>query len=69
MDRIDLTEFVINASIVETTKFTPFELNGGYMPSMLREIRLNDAIPKGIQSFAEKALQNLAEAHDVIIEA
>ena len=48
VDRIDLTECAINASIAETTKFTPFELNGGYMLSMLREIRSDDAIPKGI---------------------
>jgi len=38
VDRVDLTEFTINASIVETTKFAPFKLNGGYMPSMMKEI-------------------------------
>jgi hypothetical protein len=64
-----MTEFAINASIAETTKFAPFELNGGYMPSMLKEIRSDEAIPKGIKSFAENALQNLADAHDAIIEA
>jgi hypothetical protein len=69
VDKVDLTEFAINASISETTKYTPFELNGGYMPSMIREIRLDNVIPKGIQSFAAQALQNLADAHDAIIEA
>lgn len=69
VDKIDLTEFAINASISETTKFAPFELNGGYLPSMLREIRSDDAIPKGIREFAEQALSNLAEAHDAIIES
>ena len=69
VDQVDMTEFVINASITETMKFAPFELNGGYMPSMIKEIRPDNAIPKGIRAFAETALQNLAEAHDAIIEA
>jgi len=69
VERIDMTEFAINASIAETTKFAPFELNGGYMPSMLKEIWSDDIIPKGIKSFVEAALQNLADAHDAIIEA
>jgi len=69
VDYIDMTEFAINASIAETTKFAPFELNGGYMPSMLKEIRSDDIIPKGIKSFAEAALRNLVDMHDAIIEA
>jgi len=69
VDRTDMTEFAINASIAETTKFTPFELNRGYMPSMLKEICLDGAISVGIRAFAEAALQNLADAHDSIIKA
>ena len=69
VDQVDLTEFAINASITEMTKFAPFELNGGYMPSMLKEIWSDTVILKGIQTFAEAALQNLADAHDAIIEA
>ena len=68
VDHIDLTEFTINASIAETTKFVPFELNGGYMPSIMKEIRSDEAILRGIRSFAEAALQNLADMHDAIIE-
>jgi len=68
VDHIDMTEFTINVSIVETTKFVPFELNGGYMPSMLKEIRSDDIILKGIKSFPEAALRNLADVHDAIIE-
>ncbi|KAG6805747.1 hypothetical protein H0H92_014169, partial [Tricholoma furcatifolium] len=67
--RTDLTEFAINASISETTKFAPFELNGGYMPSMIKEIRNDSVIPNGIRDFARQALMNLASAHDSIIEA
>lgn len=69
IDKVDMTEFAINASISSTTGYAPFELNGGYMPSMIKEIRDDDVITKGIKDFAKTALQNLAEAHDTIIEA
>jgi len=69
LNQTDMTEFAINASITETTKFAPFELNAGYMPSMLKEICLDNAIPVGIWAFAEAALQNLADAYNSIIEA
>ena len=69
VDRVDFTEFAINASIAEMTKFAPFELNGGYMPSMIKEIHSDKVIPRGIRIFTEMALQNLVEAHDAIIEA
>jgi hypothetical protein len=55
--------------VSETTRYAPFELNGGYMPSMIREIRTDEAIPKGIKEFANSTLQHLAEAHDAIIKA
>ena len=64
-----MTEFIINASVSETTKFVLFKLNKGYMPSMLREIRSDSMIPKGIKDFAAQALQNLAAAHNAIIVA
>ena len=65
---MDMTEFAINASTLEITKFAPFELNGGYMSSMFREIRSNSVIPKGIKDFAAQVLQNLV-THKVIIKA
>ena len=69
VDRVDMTEFAINASVSGTTGYAPFELNGGYMPSMIREIRSNGVIAKGVKDFAQQALMNLAEAHDAIIES
>jgi hypothetical protein len=69
VDRVDMTEFTINASVSETTKYAPFKLNGGHMPSMIKELRSDEVIPKGIKAFVDQALQNLAEAHDLIIEA
>jgi len=38
VDRVDLTEFAINASISATMDYAPFKLNGGHMPSMIKEI-------------------------------
>jgi hypothetical protein len=68
VDRVDLTKFTINASVSETTRYAPFELNGGYMPSMICKIRTDEVIPKGIKEFANSVLQHLAEAHDAIIK-
>jgi len=39
------------------------------MPSMIKEICADGIIPKGIQAFMQQALQNLADAHDMIIES
>lgn len=69
VNHVDMTEFAINASISETTKYAPFELNGGYMPSMIKELCMDKVIPKKIKAFADQALQNIAEAHDAIIKA
>ena len=64
-----MIEFVINSSISATTGYSPFELNYSYMPSMIQEIRWEEAVAKGIKMFAATALQNLAEAHNMIIES
>jgi len=68
IDKINLTEFAINSSVSATSRYAPFQLNGGYMPSMLKEFRSNKTTAKGIKEFAAQALHNLAEAHDAIIE-
>ena len=69
VDKIDMIEFVINSSISATTGYSPFELNYSYMPSMIQEIQWEEAVAKGIKMFAATALQNLAEAHNTIIES
>lgn len=65
--RIDPTEFAINSSISQTTRFAPFKLNGGYLPSMMREYTGTSSTPPGVRKFAMQALANIAEAHDLII--
>ena len=48
--------------------FAPFELDGGYMPSMICKYKTSKDIPLGVCNFADKALQNLLDAHNSIIE-
>jgi len=48
IDKIDMVEFAINLSISETTGYSPFELNYGYMPSMIKEIRNDKVVSQGI---------------------
>jgi len=60
-------EFAINARISKSTGFMPFELDGAYMPRMIRQLpELNMAL-LGVRTFAQQVLQNLAAAHDAII--
>ena len=67
--KIDMVEFAINSSVSDTTGYAPFELNGGYMPSMIKEIRNDETFAQGVKTFALTALHNIADAHDAIIEA
>ena len=48
IDQVNMTEFAINTSMSGMTKYAPFELNGGYMPSMIKELRTDEVIPKEI---------------------
>src|ERR1700742_4835492 len=64
-----MLEFALNSSISESTGFAPFELDGGYMPSMIREYRATPEVPPGVRDFAERALRNLMDAHDSLIES
>jgi hypothetical protein len=68
IDKLDLTEFTINSSVSAMSRYAPFELNRGYMPSMMKEFRSNETTARGIKEFAAQALHNLAEAHNAIIE-
>ncbi|KXN89041.1 hypothetical protein AN958_06392 [Leucoagaricus sp. SymC.cos] len=68
VEKVSLTEFVINSSISASTGYAPFELNGAYMPSMLKEVQGDNSPPQGIKKFAEVVLTNIAAVYDVIIE-
>lgn len=64
-----MTEFAIDASVSNTMEYALFELNGGFMPSMIQELRAEEAFYQGVKEFVRMALENLANAHDTIIEA
>jgi len=65
--KIPMMEFAINTSISESTGFTPFKLDGAYMPRMIRQLPESNTAPPGVRTFAQQVLQNLAAAHDAII--
>jgi hypothetical protein len=69
IEKIDMVEFAINSSISASTGYAPFELNGGYMPQIMKEFPKEKIMSKRIREFAAQALINLASAHDAIIEA
>ena len=60
-----MAKFAINSTVSSTTEFAPFELNYGWMPTMITE--LSETQYEGVKQFAEKALWNLSAAHDAII--
>jgi hypothetical protein len=69
VQKCPLIEFAINSSIGNATGLAPFEINCGYMPTMMREVKLNEKIPPGIRTFAMNALRNMTMAHDALIES
>jgi hypothetical protein len=65
VERLPMVEFAINSTISESTGFAPFELTYGSIPRIINQI---DPTPfDGVCAFADKALTNLAIAHDSII--
>ncbi|KXN92066.1 hypothetical protein AN958_10118 [Leucoagaricus sp. SymC.cos] len=69
VNKAPLVKFAINSSISASTKFAPFELNYGYLPSIIQDSWMADTVHQGVKVFAEAALLNIAAAHDAIIEA
>ncbi|KXN92727.1 hypothetical protein AN958_10079 [Leucoagaricus sp. SymC.cos] len=68
VEKVPLTEFVINSSISASTGYALFKLNGSYMPSMIKKVRGDSSLPQGIKKFAEAVLINMAAAHNAIIK-
>ncbi|KXN91390.1 hypothetical protein AN958_00913 [Leucoagaricus sp. SymC.cos] len=69
VEKVPLTKFVINSSISASTGYAPFKLNGGYMPSIIKEVRDDNSLSQEIKKFTEAVLINMAAAHNVIIES
>jgi len=67
-EKLPSVEFALNSSVNSSSKFAPFELNYGWMPTMMTGIK-QDTPYAGVKQFAERAIQNLDEAHDALIES
>ena len=66
-EKCAIMELIIKSSINATTGYAPFKLNYGYMLQSGQYIS-TDTIFKGVKKFAQRALWNLINAHDVILE-
>jgi hypothetical protein len=64
---IPMVEFAINSSANKSTGFALFELIYGYLPQMTVSLLSSGLL--GVQSFAQKALDNIQAAHDAIIKS
>jgi len=68
-DKIPMVEFALNSAISSSSGFAPFELNYGYTPSVNPGIVPEPHAVPGVRHFVKRALQNLADAYDAIIES
>ena len=68
VEKCALVEFAINSSIGIAAGLAPFEINYGYMPVMMREMKDTERTPPGVRTFAQNAIRNMALAHDALIK-
>ena len=65
-----MVEYTLNLSISSLMGFVPFELNYGYMPVVMSHMDKGvTSLPPGVRTFVQQVLENLAMAHDTIIES
>ena len=62
-----MAEFIINSSVNVTTGYAPFEFNYGFIPHLGQHISTITSL-KGVKQFAQLALCNILDAHNVILE-
>ena len=62
-----MVEFAINSSINTNMGYTSFKLNHRYMLRSGQHISADTAF-KGVKQFAQQAMWNLLDAHDIILE-
>ena len=67
VDKLPLVEFMINSSIASATGMAPFEINYGYMPVIMKELKESERTPPGVRTFAQNTLRNMAMVHDALI--
>jgi hypothetical protein len=68
-EKIPMVEFALNSAISSSSGFAPFELNYGYTPVVNPGLVPEPCSVPGVKHFVARALRNLADAHDAIIES
>ena len=68
-EKVPMVEFALNSAVSSSSGFAPFDLNYGYMPRINPGIVLEPIGVPGVKHFVARALRNLADAHDAIIES
>jgi len=58
-DQLLMTEFAINSSVSSSTGFAPFELNCGYMPTIIGGITPFENAKPGVKRFINQAIKQL----------
>jgi hypothetical protein len=67
-DKLPMAEFAINSSHNKSTRFAPFEVNYGYLPTLQGLLdTVPDDVKPGICVYTDKAREYLQQAHDSII--
>ena len=59
----------MNSNLSSLTGFTPFELNYGFMPTLISGITPMEKAKPGVQKFINQVIVNLETAHNAIIES
>src|ERR1700720_1923018 len=66
VDKLPIVEFAINSNISSSMGFAPFELNYGYLPTLIGGITPTENTKPGVHKFINQAINNLEDAHDAI---
>src|SRR6202453_3966501 len=64
--KLPAIEFTMNSSMSNSTSYAPFEINYGWMPTMINGLT-QDTKFKGVKCFAMQTIWNMEEAHDALI--
>src|SRR5882762_4555552 len=64
VEKLPLVKFAINLSLSSTTGFALFELNYGYMPTLIGGISPTETAKPGVRRFVNQAINNLETTHD-----
>jgi len=68
-EKIPMVEFTLNSAISTSSRFAPFELSYGYIPSLNPGIIPESSAVPGMKYFITRALRNLSNTHNAIIES